>query len=349
MSIPIAKSFIRQTAAALYHRSKMQSWRHRGQVLILVYHRILPQALVQQRYIQPGMYVLDAVFEQQVKFMREHFVILSFHELLERWRFKNWDKHQRYCVITFDDGWFDNYVYAYPILKKYEIPAAVFVATDFIGTQEWFWPDKVSYCLERVLDPALASAKRSACHGVFEQFLDFERTSAIPFAAGKLRINHILEEVIEHCNKLPSETIQRLIEELATVLAIQLPRERCLMNWSEVAQMSQAGISFGSHSCSHRILTKLSRSDVEMELTASRRELRTREVRYLPVFCYPNGDSNEEIQNLVRDCGYQAAVGIKRGVEGESPKNMFGLPRIEIHNDIANTSSLFLFHLLAPL
>lgn len=349
MSNVFLKSAIRKTAASLYYGSNMQSWRHRGRVLILSYHRVLPLAQVQRRYVQPGMYVLDTVFEEHVKFLRQNFQILSFHELLERWRLKNWDTHQRYCVITLDDGWLDNYLYAYPILTKYGLPATVFLATGFIGTYEWFWPEKLSYFLERFQDPVLTSSKKAECYVLLEQFLDFKKGTVHAFTAGISGGEHIIDEMIEKCKKLPSQIIQKLIDELSAILGMQLPKERLLLNWSEVAQMSQGGISFGSHSCSHRILTGLSRSEIEMELKASMGELSAKKVNYVPVFCYPNGNCNVEIQNLVRDSGYQAAVGVQSGVEGELPKNRFELRRIGIHNDMANTISLFSFQLLGPL
>ena len=91
------------------------------------------------------------------------------------------------------------------------------------------------------------------------------------------------------------------------------------MNWEEVAHMSSDGIAFGSHSCSHRILTKLSMEEVRAELEGSQRVLQDRTKNYVPVFCYPNGNSNADIQTLVQECGYQAATGVRAGVEGMRP------------------------------
>ena len=95
-----------------------------------------------KHWVQPGMYVETGVFEQHVQFLREHFYVLSFHELLTRWESRDWDDDRRYCVITFDDGWLDNYQNAYPILRKYRIPATIFFAYEFCGYHEWFWPRK---------------------------------------------------------------------------------------------------------------------------------------------------------------------------------------------------------------
>src|SRR5215475_10067588 len=90
------KSYARETLASLYHASQIHRARHRGRVLILTYHRVLTQYELQKRYVQPGMYVLDHVFEQHMQFLQDHFQMLSFGELVERWIKKTWDRVQRY-------------------------------------------------------------------------------------------------------------------------------------------------------------------------------------------------------------------------------------------------------------
>ena len=101
------------------------------------------------------MYVSKDVFEMQMQFLKEHFTVVSFGELLDLWTQKTYDQSKRYCVITFDDGWLDNYIYAYPVLKKYEIPATIFLPTAFVGTNKWFWPDKIGFILRHYLLPGL--------------------------------------------------------------------------------------------------------------------------------------------------------------------------------------------------
>src|SRR5262249_36518048 len=112
------KSTVRRGLASIYNLTGLCRARHRGKVLILMYHRVLPEAELQKRYVQPGMYVLNHVFEEHVQFLQEQFQVLSFNELLDHWNKKEWDPRRLYCVITFDDGWLDNYLYAYPILRE---------------------------------------------------------------------------------------------------------------------------------------------------------------------------------------------------------------------------------------
>src|SRR5215831_20387218 len=156
------KSYARETVANLYHASRIHRMTHRGRVLILNYHRVLPEMELRRRYVQPAMYVLDQVFDMHLRFLQEHFKVLTLAELLGRWRKRVWDWRQWYCVLTFDDGWLDNYLYAFPLLKKYGLPATIFLPTDFIGTYDWFWTEKLSYLLEHISSTDLASARKAA-------------------------------------------------------------------------------------------------------------------------------------------------------------------------------------------
>ena len=123
------------------------------------------------------------------------------------------------------------------------------------------------------------------------------------------------------------------------------PDTRLLLTWEEVREMSSHGIWFGSHSRSHRILTQIPLDEAEEEIHHSRDDLLSRSIRFSPVFCYPNGDYNDSVQQIVRKCGYHAAVGTRFGFENETPRDLFGLTRIGVHNDITSTIPLFAFHL----
>ena len=307
------KSTLRQFAAEAYYTSKHFLKRLRGKVLILTYHRILSEKKSNKQFIQPGMYVQNNVFEKQMLFLEKYFSILSFTELLDLWNKKTLRKDQRYCVITFDDGWLDNYIYAYPILKEHNIPATIFLPTAFIGTNHWFWPDKISYIMMKQLN------------GV--------------------NLNGKIDSAIDAYKELPEEEIHGFIVEMSKNLSLDFPDKRVLINWDEVDEMSRHDIAFGSHSCTHKILTRLPVKERQKEIEESLYTLRQKNINYSPVFCYPNGNYNQEIINQVKAAGYRAAVSTRYGFEDGLPQDLFSLKRISIHNDITATIPLFAFHI----
>ena len=339
------KSLIRHGVAEVLYLSSLRHVRHKGKVAILTYHRVVPRSELADHWIQPGMYVAADVFERHMRFLRDQFRVISLQETVDRWTNGDWDKEEQYCVVTFDDGWLDNYQYAYPILRKFEIPATVFLPTDFIGTDAWFWPEKIAYCV-KVLTSSAEVCRQGA--SILKKWIGIEEPDTLLACTAEGTGRNLADQVIERCKDLGQRTISELIETLSHELAIVLPHERCIVNWEEVARMAQDRISFGSHSCSHRILTQLSIEDVRAELEGSQQVLKSLSGNYVPVFCYPNGNTNVEIQALTKDCGYVAAVGVRPGLEGDRPDQLFDLRRIGIHNDIASTVPLYSMRLCAP-
>lgn len=328
--------------AKIYYYSGLAHVRNRGRVAILTYHRVVPTAVARAEHIQPGMFVRTESFEAHAAYLRKRFVVLPFPDLLEQWRTDGLDSSKRYCVITFDDGWYDNYRYAFPILKKYDLPATIFLATDYIGTSRWFWPDELAYMLghaqeqmtEQDFDKALVSvlAEMSAA--------DEAATPVLPLLA-ESDVAANSDRLIEHCKHLPPDTIAGFVRRLSQALGVRPPGGRVLLDWQEVKEMSKHNVTFGAHSCSHRILTNIPLAEVEDELVKSREALLGHDLVPLPVFCYPNGTFDREIQSLTRATGYLGAVGCEIGLETGRPHDAFALKRISVHEDAAASDSLF--------
>ena len=310
-----------------------------------MYHRVLTSDEASHQSVQPGMYVLDSVFAQHMTFVKHNFTVLSLQELLSLWQRGTWNEQARYCVVTFDDGWLDNYRHAYPILKRLGLPATIFLPTDYVGSDEWFWPDQLAFLLKVVTDRHVKIEDMKGIEGVLSRFLNEDVRL---FIEAFSRREQMTDQIIERCKHLPIKRIRELIQTLAVELKVSLPKDRVIVNWDEVREMSQHGLSFGSHSCSHRILTTISAEDVSDELARSRQVLLTQAVNYVPVFCYPNGNNDRTIQSQVQACGYEAAVAVQMGVEGSRPGNQFAISRVGIHNDMTSTIPLFSFRLFGP-
>lgn len=339
------KPALRKAVAWAFHSSPLPRWRHRGKVVMLMYHRVLTREEVSLQSVQPGMYVLDNVFAQHMSFLKKNFTLLSLRQLLDLWQSGTWNTRARYCVVTFDDGWLDNYRHAYPVLKKCGIPATIFLPTDYVGSDQWFWPDQLAFLFNVFAGRKVTPEAVREIGQVFTEYLGAQGDS---FIEALERGEHVTDRIIEQCKHLPIERIHGLVATLAARLEISMPQERVIVNWNEVREMSQGGVSFGSHSCSHRILTTITSDDISAELAKSRQVLLEQGVNYVPVFCYPNGNSDERIQRQVQACGYEAACSVKMGVEGPVPDNKYAIRRVGIHNDITSTIPLFSWRVFGP-
>lgn len=332
-----AKAWVRHAAAEVYARSWAFLEALRGKAAILTYHRVVSHKELSNQYVQPGMYVTHDSFEKQIGFLKEHFEILSFPSLLAMWDEQCWDPNRRYCVITFDDGWLDNYIYALPILKRYGVPATVFLPTGYVGTQEWFWPDAVAWIFRQ----CTTKEKRDK----LARLVELENQSELlPQLHASVVGGHV-EAVIECCKKLRPRQINRLLSRWTTGLGLEAPSGRQVINWEEAREMSSSGISFGSHSVSHSILTMLEAGQIAKEVIDSKATLERQGLKTVPVFCYPNGDWSMEVAEAVRTAGYKAAITTQFGYESPNSTNRFGLKRVNIHEHICHTEKLFAFHL----
>ena len=106
--------------------------RPQGTCRILTYHSVHPH---HPRSVRP------TEFEKQVKFLSDNnFKVISFVELLKMHQDPNCPQNEKYVILSFDDGYADNFTYAFPILKDYGLPAAVFLATRYIKKNKNFKP-----------------------------------------------------------------------------------------------------------------------------------------------------------------------------------------------------------------
>ncbi|MBZ0155106.1 MAG: polysaccharide deacetylase family protein [Alphaproteobacteria bacterium] len=327
------KSSLRGVVSSVYYATGHFLSLFKGRVLILMYHRVLPSAEVVQSYVQAGMYVQNDIFERQLRFLKRHFRILRFSELLDIWEGKGLDRDTRYCVLTFDDGWRDNYLYAYPALKEHRVPATLFLPTSLVGSGYWLWSDRMGYLLKALFDTEGEREGRRLLRSLLAESGRGKLTA--PDSAGET-----IDSVIEQCKALPEGEIESLIGTLRAKTGAEIPGKRRFLTWKEAREMSEGGISFGAHSCTHRILTALSRDEVEQEAADSFEVLRREGVDSVPVFCYPDGQSTPAIERQIQAAGYRAAVSTTFGFEGAIPQNRFRLRRIGIHNDISRTAPL---------
>jgi peptidoglycan/xylan/chitin deacetylase (PgdA/CDA1 family) len=115
-------------------------------------------------------------------------------------------------------------------------------------------------------------------------------------------------------------------------------RQEPLLAENEIREMQRGGISFGSHTQSHRALTKISLDEAARELRDSRKTLESLLERPVTSLCYPFAKQNRAIRNLARETGYSAAV-IGRGGTNAVWTDQYGLRRIKI--DTATTTDQF--------
>jgi peptidoglycan/xylan/chitin deacetylase (PgdA/CDA1 family) len=326
------KPTIRRVLAAAGQCVSWAPRRLRGRTCILMYHRVLRADQVATIGPQPGMYVTTDTFAEHLRFLADQFRVLPLSVVLEAWRHGSWNSREPQCVITFDDGWIDTYEHAFPLLQRYRLPATVFLPTAFVGTNECFWPDVLLHVF-RSLDRFGRGDEREE----LRHELGARPRHGAPFGEAT-------DDLIERCKELPVDRRRSLLQRFSRLTAPRAASPQ-VVDWPAVEVMSRHGMSFGSHTHTHPILTQLSDTEVSEELSVSLRALSRPTINAIPVLSYPNGSCNSRIAAIARQCGYQAAVSTRFGFEQGRPDDMLGVHRIGIHQQIAPSAALFAYHL----
>jgi peptidoglycan/xylan/chitin deacetylase (PgdA/CDA1 family) len=304
------RATLRSVAGRVYRASPHFLRSLRGRVLILMYHRVIPRSEAETTFVQPGMYVTPETFDRHLRFLRAHFEVLSFADLLTMWDTHEWNSGTRYCAITFDDGWLDTYTCAFPLLRAHGVPATIFLPTDLVGTDEWLWSDRLGALL------------RARGQGTPDDW----------------------DACIEHAKTLSDAARANVLDDLGAGAGGPALRQRRFVNWAEVHEMARHGVSFASHTRTHVNLTRLAGAALEGELRGPLDVLREQHVNHVPVLAYPNGDHTEAVVAAARAAGYRAAVTTRPGLESSRPADRFRLTRIGVHEDVARSVPLLALH-----
>ncbi len=308
-------------------------------LLILTYHRVLPSNHPDLKSEQPGMYVSPQTFKMHLDEIKKRFELLHLDDWIRA--AKNKEPLPKYaCAITFDDGWLDNYEYAYPILKELKVPATIFVVSSFLGTSYSFWPNRLNRLLGK-LDPKLLNELINSEEGAWLKDIMHEGQ---PITA-KLDAD-MINQIIESCKTHNENELNSYIDRMESRLDESVISNNVdLMSRHHLQEMTESGlVRVGSHTCHHkRLLDGLDKNEIDDEIISSKEVLQAMLNMEIDLFCYPNGDYNQYSLDVVNE-NYSAACSTMSG--WNTPRtNMLLLKRIGVHEDISSNKYKFLARL----
>ena len=294
---------------------------------ILMYHQVLDVECHRGNHLPSGMVMLENTFDRQMKYLKEHFNVITLDELISCLKDKK-SPPSGSVVISFDDGWRDNYIFAFPILKKYDLPATIFLSTDYISTSKVFWFHLVSLILQA---RALTSQKMIGILNRVEQVSQQEKRLLTQYYSSG-------DVFIEKLKTIKPDIQEKIIREMikeSDIRTKEIGKRRWMLNWEEIKEMGENKISFGSHARSHRILTHLNLDEIKKELTESKRAIEEKTKGPVDFFAYPNGDHAPRIKELVKETGYLCACTVEGTGKKQNETDLFALPRIGIHEGMS--------------
>jgi peptidoglycan/xylan/chitin deacetylase (PgdA/CDA1 family) len=270
--------------------------------LVITYHRVVADFAANVRGTEPAMLISDGMLERHLDWVGRRFHVVGLDELGGRLeRGEPFDRPV--AAITFDDGYADVYENAFPLLKRKGIPAAFFVTTDVVGTSDLQLHDKLYVALARAV-VAWSSPGRELRRVLVGLSIGRPEMETIEHAGGTpSAMARALQDV------LPRASVERVTDALGGELALDERGLRALrpVTWEMLAEMSRAGMTIGSHSRTHALLTQEARDRALEEIAGSRRALEGRLGRAIHHFAYPAGRFDGRIVSLVAASGYRYA------------------------------------------
>jgi len=271
--------------------------------------------------MQPGMVVSDETFKNHLVWLKKRLEIIRLLSIRKYFQ----DNTLPACVITLDDGWVDNYQYAFPILKELNSVATIFLVSNMVDTKHYFWPEKLSLLLNNPLTTKLLMQK-------IEPMYNNEITAVETY-----------DDIVEVLKSNSDQVIKNMLDDVEESMggSIQkINKTRQILSIDELVEMKDSKlIEYGSHTANHIRLDKVSPAVVINELIQSKEQLESKLQIKITTFCYPNGSYTSDVVSEVEKV-YDMACTTESGWASQE-NNMLKLKRVMLHDDASNTQGLF--------
>jgi peptidoglycan/xylan/chitin deacetylase (PgdA/CDA1 family) len=277
--------------SGIYRKQWQRAAESSNLLLVLTYHRI-----VETEADNVGLFGVErgipvSVFEAHLRFLLKHFSPVHPDGIND---FIQSGTGNIGFLITFDDGYEDNYSLAAPVLEKYGLSAVFFVCSDFLDVPDPFWWEKVSYIIKNTrksqltLPSPLDSDNSSVDVGTEHQKIDtYERLCAL-------------------IKQLPQTQVAGVIDQLATQAAVDLAdcqRTLPLISKIQLCDLVQRGFVVGGHTATHANLSLITEEESDKEIAKALDQLEGIISRPVTLFAYPYGNKNEKIRDELESRG----------------------------------------------
>lgn len=274
-------------------------------------------------------------FVTQMKYMKDNYELITFRDLQ---KISSSDPDElargRRAIVTFDDGFRNNYDVVFPVLSDLGIKATIFLVADNVESGEPFWFERISYLLGTTARTRLNLESLGDRRWSLTGEADRKRAQA---------------EIKSACKGLDERARGEVIEELEGELgsetrSAEMPR--IVLSWKEVTEMIEYGFEFGSHTMTHPNLTTAGDRELEYELRESKDLIERRTGREVISFAYPSGLYDSRVRSAVMDAGYRYAAAYNHGLFRYSEDALLDVDRVMVEREFS--LPLFKLHLVSP-
>ncbi|TGN41521.1 polysaccharide deacetylase family protein [Marinobacter confluentis] len=283
---------------------------------LTAYH---PRMLMYHRFTTPEsdsrvLGVSAERFEEQVAYIARHHNPITVTEMI-RGCFEG-EKLPRHAIaITVDDGYEDFYRIAWPILRRYKVPATFYVTTGFVDGRLWLWPDQLSW----ILDNARAS-------GISLRPFVNDGESVVPPSTNEEK-QSLFSRLVGYLLHIPDEKKHAFLRAIAAQWEIHVPESApdwaSPVTWAQLAEMQTEGLEVGGHTVTHPSLSQVGLGQARNEIFGARDALVANLGDRPRSFCYPNGTQEDFVAEqvpIIRQANFTGAVVAFADAQGQSQR-----------------------------
>lgn len=290
---------------------------------VLMFHRVYN---TNEHIFTRGTTISQSYLENTIQyFLKNNIDIISLDEVYQRLTTNS--KPRRFAAFTFDDGYLDNLTHAYPVFKKYNLPFAIYLITDFPGHKAVLW----WYLLEDLV------IKRSLIEFSFE---DQKYQFTCDNTEEKYKVFRKIRRLILNCHTLQLQPFLQAIFEKYDYDLFELTKKLSL-SWEQVAELNKdPNVTIGSHTKSHIALNRLDQHEIKEEILGANKLITEKTGSLVEHFAYPFGSENEVTKrefDITRQLGFKTVFTTRSGNLFRKHKNyMECLPRIDTREELDN-------------
>ena len=292
----------------------------RNGFLALNYHRV---GNLQDQVWDRGVWSASAEgFARQLRFLKSQCDIIVPQDI----PYLYYRGKGKYVMITFDDGYRDNYEVAFPLLKEADLQAVFFLATGFLDSSMLSWWDEIAWMVQQsrhdAIGPTVILPLRLPMRGAAAE--------------------HSINELLSIYKTLPMDAGAAFLDEIAAATdSGRAPLEmasKTWMTWDMIREMHQAGMVIGGHTVHHPILSTLSRFEQEKEIMCCDSRIEEEIKQPMRYFSYPRGKPdafNEETRACLYEARVQYAFTYNGGFNLMRKVDPFDMRRVPVESDMA--------------
>ncbi len=284
---------------------------NKGKCSVLMYHGVVPDDCP----IDAWTLVKESEFRKQMNILAQFYEVIPISNIKESC-LEGHGAHKPKAVITFDDGYKNNYSVAFPILKEFGFSAAIFVCSGFLNEREMTWYDKVIY-----------SIQRSFCDHINIE----DRRYFFNYSDHSKRWDSI-QELLSYLKTKSQVERSEFVNEIFKILTPPLDQTEffSFLSDEEVRLLHRSGlITMGAHTAGHEILTNIQLEQAEKTIQKSLNDIELLIGQKVKYFSYPNGNYSTDILSILYSNQIFAAFTTVNDLYSER-YDMLEIPRIGI-------------------